>query len=124
MTKSKYIDELTKCLKKDEVYVVEKYDELRQSEGTSVKTHSLLWHSLCLSRNCVAAIGVVRFSVRGFGCALFCYVEEKIMASIIRDSFDEVYYPENIIEFINANTDEKMIDHILRANKIIWIPRP
>lgn len=39
------------------------------------------------------------------------------MASVIKDSFDDVYYPENIIEYINANTDEKMIDHIRRANQ-------
>ena len=35
----------------------------------------------------------------------------------MKDCFDEVYYPEDIIEFINAYTDEKMIDHIRRANQ-------
>ena len=29
--------------------------------------------------SCVAAIGVVHFSVRGFGCALFIYKENAIM---------------------------------------------
>lgn len=49
MTKSKYIDELTKCLKKDEVYVVEKYDELRQSEGNNSK------HGLQSLRNTIGS---------------------------------------------------------------------
>ena len=30
-------------------------------------------------RNCVAAIGAMHFSVRGFGCALFYFMEESII---------------------------------------------
>lgn len=37
-----------------------------------VKTQAL-FRMLGHERSCVAAIGAVRFSVRGFGCALFCY---------------------------------------------------
>lgn len=33
-----------------------------------------------------------------------------------RDSFDGIYYPENILALIDKNTDEKMVDHIRRAN--------
>ena len=36
-----------------------------------VKAHSLFWRSLVVCQSCVAAIGVMCFSVRSFGCALF-----------------------------------------------------
>ena len=36
-----------------------------------VKMHSLFWLSLMVCQSCVAAIGVMHFSVRSFGCALF-----------------------------------------------------
>ena len=38
-----------------------------------VKTLALFWLSLVVCQSCVAAIGAVRFSVRGFGCALFYF---------------------------------------------------
>lgn len=41
--------------------------------------HSLFWLSLIVCQSCVAAIGVMHFSVRGFGCALFIYKGEFIM---------------------------------------------
>ena len=36
----------------------------------------LYFHILVQDMNCVAAIGVVHFSVRGFGCALFYFRKE------------------------------------------------
>ena len=38
-----------------------------------VKAHSLFWRSLVVCQSCVAAIGVMCFSVRSFGCALFIF---------------------------------------------------
>lgn len=35
---------------------------------------------------------------------------------MIRDNWDDVYFPENIGELIHKDTDEKMVDHIRRAN--------
>lgn len=35
----------------------------------------------------------------------------------MRDCFDELYYPEDVIELINRDTDEKMVDHIRNANR-------
>lgn len=35
---------------------------------------------------------------------------------MIRDNWDDIYYPENIEELIHKDTDEKMVDHIRRAN--------
>ena len=35
---------------------------------------------------------------------------------MIKNNFDEVYYPENLSEILYKNVDEKMIDHIKRAN--------
>ena len=40
------------------------------------KMHALFVHTCTGCRNCVAAIGAMRFSVRGFGCALFYFREE------------------------------------------------
>ena len=34
-----------------------------------------------------------------------------------RFNFDDIYYPENISEMIHKDTEEKMIDHIRRANR-------
>ncbi|MBO7292574.1 MAG: hypothetical protein J6V07_01425, partial [Clostridia bacterium] len=42
------------------------------------KMHSPFWRSLVVCQSCVAAIGAMRFSVRGFGCALFI-LEKKLM---------------------------------------------
>jgi long-chain acyl-CoA synthetase len=35
---------------------------------------------------------------------------------MIKNNFDDVYYPENIEEILYKNVDEKMVDHIRRAN--------
>lgn len=36
---------------------------------------------------------------------------------MFRFNFDDIYYPENISEMIHKDTEEKMIDHIRRANQ-------
>ena len=36
---------------------------------------------------------------------------------MIKNNFDDLHYPENIDEILHKNVDEKMIDHIKRANK-------
>lgn len=46
-------------------------------------TFSALAFALCLVRDCVAAIGALRFSWRGFGCATFYYLEEERMKKAI-----------------------------------------
>ena len=35
----------------------------------------------------------------------------------IKKSFDDIYYPESIIDTISNGTDEKMVDHIRRVNQ-------
>ena len=42
-----------------------------------VKMHSLYLHFSCRLQTCVAQAGVMRFSVRSFGCALFYYEEKE-----------------------------------------------
>ena len=36
---------------------------------------------------------------------------------MIKNNFDDIYYPNNLDEILYKNVDEKMIDHIRRANK-------
>ena len=38
-------------------------------------------------------------------------------ANSIRDNFDDIYYPQDILELISKNTDQKMIDFIRSANR-------
>lgn len=59
-----------------------------------VKTHSPFCHSLRFVKVCVAASGVMRFSVRSFGCALFCCNERKKENGIIDN---------NIFSVVSAN---------------------
>lgn len=36
---------------------------------------------------------------------------------MIKENFDDIHYPKNIDEILHKNVDEKMFDHIKRANK-------